>query len=131
MYSTGYTALLTNPISTKPIDDLIQFLETKIYWSVVTGPNTLPTTLNSSGVTSLVRLSERANDVSGMNRGNDEEKALFVKIITNRFITDIDSRTDPTYSLRIMKNCFLNYYSVVAFKKHSSYTQYFDEKIRL
>lgn len=131
VYSTKYTALLTNPVSTKPIDDLIEFLETQIYWSVVAGPNTLAPTLNASGVTSLVRLSQRTVDVPGMDGGNNEEKALFVKIITNGYITDINSRTDPTYSLRIMRNCFLNYYSVVAFKKHSSYTKYFDEKIRL
>lgn len=65
-----------------------------------------------------------------MDGNYNGKKALFVKIITNRYITDISERTDPTYSLRIMKSCFLNYYSVVALKKYSCYTKYFNEKIR-
>lgn len=129
-YSTGYTALLTNPISTKPIDDLIHFLENGLHWTVgVGGSNVLASTFNASGVAKLVQLSQRTFDKTSMD-GYNEKNALFVKIITNRYITDISDRTDPKYSLRIMKSCFLNYYSVVALKKHSCYTKYFNEKIR-
>lgn len=61
----------------------------------------------------------------------NDNLGVFVKIISNKFITDVDEKTDPKYTLRIMKSCFLNYYSVVALRKHSTYTQYFNEKIRL
>lgn len=130
-YSTGYTALLTNPISTKPIDDLIHFLEKGLYWTVgVGGSNVLASTFNASGVPKFVQLSQRNFDKTSIDGIYNEKNALFVKIITNRYITDISNRTDPTYSLRIMKSCFLNYYSVIALKKHSCYTKYFNEKIR-
>ncbi len=129
-YSTGYTALLTNPISTKPIDDLIQFLDSGLSWSAVAGTNSFAVTLNASGVTSLVQLSERALEKSTVGIDDGGNYALFVKIITNGYITDINEKTDPTYSLRIMKSCFLNYYSVVALKKYSSYTKVFNDKIR-
>lgn len=61
----------------------------------------------------------------------NDNLGVFVKIISNKFITDVDEKTDPQYTLRIMKSCFLNYYSVVALRKYSTYTQYFNEKIRL
>lgn len=131
VYSTGYTSLLTHPISTKPVDNLQQFLDNGLYWSVLTGPNSLAPTLNASGVTNLVQLSQRAMDITRMDGTDSEKNALFVKIIANHFITDISNMTDPRHSFRIMKSCFLNYYSVVAFRKYSCYTRYFDEKIRL
>ncbi|XP_037052444.1 uncharacterized protein LOC119085982 [Bradysia coprophila] len=131
-YTTGYTSFLTRPISTKPVDSLVDFLQNGMYWSVVSGPNSLAPTLKATGVTNLVRLSQRTIDKNNatMDDSSNERNALFVKIITNRFITDVNENTDPTYSLRIMKSCFLNYYSVVAFKKYSGYTKYFNEKIR-
>lgn len=60
-----------------------------------------------------------------------DEQALFVKIILNNYIGEIDNMTDPDYRLRIMKSCILSHYTVVVFKKYSLYTQYFNEKIRL
>lgn len=133
VYSTGYTSLLTQPISTKPVDNLNQFLENGMYWSATSatgGPNSLASTFEETGVQKLVQLSKRTFNKTSPDGINNEKNALFVKIITNRFITDINSTTDPTYSLRIMKNCFLNYYSAVAFKKFSCYTKYFDDKLR-
>lgn len=58
------------------------------------------------------------------------KQAVFVKVILNNFIGEINNMTDPHYRLRIMKSCILNQYTVVVLKKHSSYTRYVNEKIR-
>lgn len=58
------------------------------------------------------------------------KQALFVKIILKNYIGEIDNKTDPLYTLRIMKSCILNQYTVVVLKKYSPYTRYLNEKMR-
>lgn len=108
-------------------------MENGLYWTVgVSGsPRPLASSLNASGVPKFVQLSHRTFNETTVDGVYNEKTALFVKIVTNHHITDISNRTDPMYSLRIMKRCFLNYYVTVALKKYSCYTEYFNEKIRL
>lgn len=93
-------------------------------------------TLIESGVDNYIQLAKRIipdNDTSEskVRVTKNGNLGVFVKIISNQFITDVDEKTDPNFTLRIMKSCFLSYYSVVALKKYSTYTQFFNEKIRM
>lgn len=93
-------------------------------------------TLTESGVDNYIQLAKRIipdNDTSEskVRVTQNSNLGVFVKIISNHFITDVDEKTDPNYTLRIMRSCFLSYYSVVALKKYSTYTQFFNEKIRM
>lgn len=59
-----------------------------------------------------------------------DNQALFVKIVSERYIGEIDNITDPQYRLRLMKSCIYNHYTTVILEKYSMYTQHVNERIR-
>lgn len=58
-----------------------------------------------------------------------DDYGVFVKVLLNSFVTDIDHLMDEALTLRLMRQCFYEQYTVFALKKHSPYTSHVNRKI--
>lgn len=58
-----------------------------------------------------------------------DQQALFVKVVLEKYMGEIDNMTDPQYRLRLMKSCIYNHYTALVLKKYSMYTQHVNERI--
>uniref|UniRef100_A0A3F2ZDC6 Ionotropic glutamate receptor C-terminal domain-containing protein n=1 Tax=Lutzomyia longipalpis TaxID=7200 RepID=A0A3F2ZDC6_LUTLO len=127
-YCTGYTSLLTTPRFSKPIDTIADFLEQGITWGTIRKGHSMQDDMMSSGNRAFMEMAKRyyheKNHTDEVNRIASGKYAKFVKILSNKFITDTETFPNHTHYLRIMKQCISRYYTVLLLKKNSPYTSF-------
>lgn len=151
-YSTGYTALISSPRYTKPVDSLNDFIHNRnifvyffyhklnlpqpeLIWGIIYPNRVHFQELNSSQVPNYRKLLASAIDEKDVeqrnfNMANNDNYAVFVKVNYNRFVTDIAAIFNESIKLRLMKSCFYNQYTTLVMPKHSPYKDYVNHKIK-
>lgn len=59
-----------------------------------------------------------------------KDYGVFVKVLLNSFVVDLDNIIKEALTMRLMRQCFFDHYTVFALKKHSPYTGYISDKIK-
>lgn len=59
-----------------------------------------------------------------------KDYGVFVKVLLNSFVVDLDNIMEEALTMRLMRQCFFDHFTVFALKKHSPYTAYISEKIK-
>lgn len=136
-YTTRYTALLTSPSYSKPINTVEDFLDTELMFGTLIPPatNDFVNNLRMSGIRTYNQLSERVHLFAGAVDRIDKLKtgrfALPSTVMSSTFIKqDFPTKDDLKTMFRVMKNCVTNYFTVFAFQKNSPYTSLFNLYIR-
>lgn len=60
---------------------------------------------------------------------HNKQYAVYVEVLLNSYVTNIEGMVPEALSLRLMKSCVYNHFTVFVLKKHSPYTKFLNEKI--
>lgn len=133
IYSSGYVSLMTSPPLTKTIESIEDFVEQGLSWGERGSTRSTKIDQLSRGLPIYAKAAEQvvleSSEEERMRNIHSGKFVYFVKISSNKFITDLPSNTTLELPLRVMKTCMINYYSTLGFPKQSPYREYFSRKL--
>lgn len=158
-YSTKYTAILSQPMYTKAVDDLNEFLEegdydpncfndfpinktlgtssslfkSGLFWGEVGDRTGWKNQYLYSGNPLLVKLVDKMIVEKTLEERVEYiptgRYARYVKILGNNYVTDTETFAPVAHHLRLMKSCIDKPYTVFPFSKNSPYPRYVNRKL--
>lgn len=134
-YSTGYTALLSSPVYTAPVDTVADYLEQPDFvWSYVGNVSDFRDLEKSLEL--YRRLYRRIEGVASaaeqteMILAGDRQMTVYVEIMFDRYVTYAkDLLVNRVRSMRLMKSYWYGHHTTVALYKYSAYTALLDDII--
>lgn len=134
-YSTGYTALLSSPVYTEPVDTVADYLAQPDYvWSYV--GNVCDFRDLEKSIDMYRRLYQRIEYVASaaeqtkMILTGDRQITVYVAVIFDRYIVYAkDLLRNRVRSMRMMKSCWYGHYTTLALYKYSAYRALLDDII--
>lgn len=132
-YSTKYTSILTQPLYTKAVDTVKDFIEEGLFWGEVGDRESWKKEFLATGNEYYMELPNRMIEEKDLSERLEYipkgHYARYVKILGNNYVTDTETFAPLANQLRLMKTCVDNYYTVFPFAKNSPYTAFVNRKI--
>lgn len=70
-------------------------------------------------------IQERINNLHTRNK-----YAIYVEVLFNIFVTNLNQLIDEALKMHLMKSCFFDHYTIFVLKKHSPYTAFINDKLK-